>query len=84
MAQIRMAHVRIQGIDVGVFAANARDDTDTGRAEVLVDLTMAARAQGLRIDKAALAYGNRFYGAPDLVRYLAGGGPFRWTHTLSV
>lgn len=84
MKKIRMAHVRIQGIDVAVFQANAADNTDSGRADVLADLTAAARAQGLRVQKSALAYGNRFYGTPDLVRYLANGGGIRWTHTLTI
>jgi hypothetical protein len=49
---------------------------------------MAARRAGLRADKAALAFmeGGRakFYGTPDLVRFLAGHGVPRWTHTIEI
>lgn len=82
--QIRMAHLNIQGIDVAVFDANATDGTDDGRDEVLADLTYRARQLGLRVEKSALAYGRRYYGTPDLVRYLANNGVARWTHTLTV
>lgn len=84
MKRIRMAHVRIQGINCAIFEANSTDNTDTGRDEVLAELTAAARRQRLRVDKSALAYGKRFYGADDLVRYLANGGAFHWTHTLTL
>lgn len=84
MTRIRMAHVRIQGVDCAIFEANSKDNSDAGRDEVLAELTLAARAEGLRVDKAALAFGRRFYGTADLVRYLAGGGAYHWTHTLTV
>lgn len=83
MTAFRMAHLRIRGVDVAVFAANAQSNTDSGRAEVLANLTSRARAQGLRVDKSALAYGNRFYGTPDLVKYLVRNGVGRWTHTIA-
>jgi hypothetical protein len=42
----------------------------------------------LRVDKAALAFEAcgriRFFGTPDLVRYLGSLGVPRWTHTLDV
>lgn len=84
MTRIRMAHLRIQGIDVAVFDANAVDNTDAGRAEVLADLTQRARRSGYRVEKSALAYGRRFYGTPDLAHYLARNGVSRWTHVLDV
>jgi len=80
--EIRMAHLRIQGINVAVFAANATDDTDSGRNEVLARLTVKARASGLAVEKSALAYRDRFYGTPDLVRYLVSNGVARWTHKI--
>ena len=84
--QIKMAHLRDQGISFAVFAADATSHTDRERSEVLIDLTMRARAAGLRVDKAALAYEQNgrtmFYGVPDLVRYLQVAGVPRWTHTL--
>jgi hypothetical protein len=47
-----------------------------------------ATAIRLRVDKAALAYQEagriRFFGTPDLVKYLASRGVPRWTHTLDV
>lgn len=88
MRTIRMAHLQDQGINFAVFDANAADNTDATRAEILADLTTRARAEGLRVEKSALAYGHgrglRFYGTPDLVRYLARIPGIRWTHTLTV
>lgn len=85
---IRMAHLQTQGVDFVVFDADARTRTPAGRAELLARLTREARMQGLKIDKAALAFSEfgqtRFYGTPDLVRYLAANGVVRWTHSLSV
>lgn len=86
--RIEFAHVRHQGIDFAVFDADARDHTDDSRAELLGDLVVRTRMQGLKIDKAALAYrsGHRieFYGTPDLVQFLSRVGPPRWTHTLTI
>ena len=87
--KIQMAHLRDQGIDFAVFAADAPSRTNTAREELLWDLSRRARASGLAVDKAALAFRDggrqRFYGTPDLVRYLASmGGISRWTHTLDV
>lgn len=87
--QIHMAHLREQGINFAVFDADARSGSNSDRAQLLAQLTASARAQGLRIEKSALAYSNsgrtEFYGAPDLVRFLAAsGGVVRWTHTIAV
>jgi hypothetical protein len=84
-----MAHLREQGIDFAVFGADSQCRTAPGRERLLADLTCRARAEGLRIQKSALAYrrGTRmeFFGTPDLVRFLAGlGGFIQWTHTLDV
>lgn len=85
---IRVAHLRIQGIDVAIFDAKPRIDTPGECAEALAELTMRARAAGLKVDKSALAYsygrGIRFYGTPDLVQYLQNNGVDHWTHTLSI
>ena len=63
---------------------DATNRNSSGRAEVLARLTVSARMQGLKIDKAALAFmeGSRpaFYGTPDLVRFLCKSGVPRWTH----
>lgn len=87
--KIKMAHLNDQGIDFAVFGANARVGTDAARAELLAELTVKARLEGLKVDKSALQYGQgrqiRFYGTPDLVNYLASiGGVRHWTHQMDV
>jgi len=86
--QIRFAHLRTQGINFAVFATDARSRMDSDRAELLFDLVAKARAEGLRVDKAALAYTEggrtRFYGTPDLVRFLANNGISQWNHTMTL
>jgi hypothetical protein len=85
---IEFAHLRHQGIDFAVFAADARSATNRARSQLLGELVVAARRQGLKIDKAALAFrsGGRteFYGTRDLVEFLSHIGVPRWTHTLRV
>lgn len=86
--KIRMAHLRDQGIDFAVFAADAPSRLDSDRDRLLADLTRRAKAAGLQIDKSALTFTQhgrtRYFGTPDLVRYLAGRGVGRWTHTLDI
>ncbi len=86
--RIQMAHLRDQGINFAIFAADAANHTDTARQALLAELVAKARGNRLRVDKAALAYqeagGTRFFGTPDLVKYLASRGVPRWTHTLDV
>ena len=86
--QIRLAHLRTQGINFAVFAADATTRTQHARRELLADLVAAARGSGLKVDKAALCYrrGRRteFFGTPDLVRYLSRSGIPRWTHSIDV
>jgi hypothetical protein len=88
MPQVKLAHLRTQGIDFAVFDADARNNSDSARASVLRDLTVAAQLQGLKVDKSALAYARagriQFYGTPDLVDYLANQGVPTWTHTITV
>lgn len=88
MAKIKMAHLRTQGINFAVFAADAPSHSNRARDQLLGQLAVEARQSGLRVDKAALAYsqGGRtsFYGTPDLVRYLSTHGVSQWTHTLTV
>ncbi|HVN75228.1 MAG TPA: hypothetical protein VMT19_02845 [Thermoanaerobaculaceae bacterium] len=85
---IRFAHLREQGIDFAVFAADSRDHTRSGREEALARLILRARASGLKIDKAALAYEEHgrtcYFGTPDLVQFLANNGVPAWTHTMNV
>lgn len=91
--RINFAHLRERSTTGGdinfiVFEANATSGTDSGRSEVLHDLTMRARRQGLRVDQSALAYSEhgriRFYGSRNLVDYLAKRGVPRWTHSMDV
>ena len=84
--RIRFAHLKIQGINVAVFAADAPSRNREDRARLLASLTMRARVSGLAVSKSALAYSScgrrEYYGTPDLVRYLARSGVWRWTHTM--
>lgn len=86
---IEVAHLREQGVDFAVFNADSRCGTRSGRAELLAQLSAAARRAGLRVGKSALAYERlgrlEFYGTPDLVRFLSTSGwhPY-WTHTIVV
>jgi hypothetical protein len=88
--KIEFAHNRVQGINVAVFQADARSDLNTDRAGLLADLTAQIRRNGLRVDKAALAYTQhgrlQFFGTNDLVKYLSNGGfrALRWTHSLDI
>ena len=86
--RIEMAHLRDQGIDFAVFNADAPNHERTARQALLHQLMVAARRNRLKVDKAALAFEEfgqiNFFGAPDLVQYLAARGVPRWTHTLDV
>ena len=88
MRQISMAHLRVQGINVAIFDADATSRTRDDRRAVLADLTDNARNAGLRVEKAALAFVESgrltFFGTPDLVDYLSNGWRPQWTHILSV
>jgi hypothetical protein len=83
-----VAHLRDQGIDFAIFNADATDHSEGGREALLAQLVAVARRNHLNVDKAALAFKEcgqiKFFGAPDLVRYLASLGVPRWTHTLDV
>ncbi|MDR6221292.1 hypothetical protein [Deinococcus soli (ex Cha et al. 2016)] len=83
-----IAHVNIQGQNCLICEANAQDGTDRSRSAVLARLVAAARAKNLRVDKSALAYTEygrlKFYGTPDLVKFLANNGLPNWTHTLTL
>ena len=86
--RIQRAHLRDQGINFAVFAADAANRTDAGRRALLEELVAKARGNRLRVDKAALAYHEagrtRFFGTPDLVKHLASRGVPQWTHALDV
>ena len=86
--EINIAHLRSQGIDFVVADADATSHLSSDRDSVLRRVWAAARREGLKVDKAALAFVQNgrptFYGTPDLVRYLASHGVPRWTHTLAI
>ena len=91
--RINFAHIQERSttggyIDFAVFDADATTRMNSDRDKLLVDLTMEARRQGLKIDKSALAFMEngrvKFYGTPDLVDYLENTGVSRWTHHLDI
>ena len=86
--RIEMAHIQEQGINFAVFNADATNHTDAGRQALLGRLIIAAQRNRLRVEKAALAFEEggqiKYFGTPDLVRFLAPRGVPRWTHTLNV
>jgi hypothetical protein len=91
--QINMAHLRERStsggdINFAVFEANARSNSESARSQALAQLTMRARASGLRVDQSALAYTEngrtKFYGDKNLVQYLANSWHPTWTHKLTV
>ena len=88
--RINFAHIRERSTTGGwinfiVFEANSQSNTDSGRADVLRDLTRKARLSGLAVDQSALAYEQngqlRYYGSPNLVDYLVDSGLPDWTHS---
>ncbi len=86
--RISLAHLRDQGIDFAIFDADASSHLNCDRAQLLQQLVFSGRREGLKIDKAALAFrqGSNvvFYGTPDLVHYLQTLYIPRWTHTIEV
>jgi len=91
--RVKFAHLRQPStsggdINFAVFDANATNNSDAGRSEVLANLTMKARLSGLRVDQSALAYSDsgriRFYGSTHLVEYLAKRGVPGWTNYMDI
>lgn len=88
--KIKMAHLRERSttgewINFAIFDAKS---TTGNNAELLHQLTMAARANGLQVDQSALAFQSggqiQFYGDKNLVSYLSKGWIPQWTHTVDV
>ena len=88
---INFAHIRERStnggwINFAVFEARAISGTTQGNAEVLARLTNKARSAGLKVDQSALVYRengmNKFYGTPNLVKYLSKSGVPSWTNTI--
>jgi hypothetical protein len=93
LMRLNFAHLRERStsggwINFAVFEADATSNSNQGRSKLLSQLTVKARLNGLRVDKAALAFAEggqvKYFGSPDLVDYLAKRGVPRWTHTLDV
>jgi len=88
---INFAHIRERStnggwINFAVFEAKASSGTTQGNAEVLARLTNKARLAGLKIDQSALVYSEnsmiKYYGTPNLVKYLSRSGVPCWTNTI--
>jgi len=91
--KINLAHIRERSttggwIDFAVFDAKTTSGGDSGNNNLLAQLTVQARASGLKVDQSALAYKQgsqiRFYGDKSLVSYLSGNGVPHWTHTVDI
>jgi hypothetical protein len=90
---IKFSHLRDRStnggwIDFAVFQADANSKTRTARNQLLAQLTMAARAQGLKIDQSALAFEEHgdiyYFGDPSVVKYLSNSGLPSTNYTLTV
>jgi hypothetical protein len=90
--KINLAHIRERAaaggwIDFAVFDARSSSGTRSDNAGLLQQLTVKARAQGLKIDQSALAFAQNgrlmFYGSKHLVDYLSRGWSPHWTHTIN-
>ena len=91
--RISFAHIREKAaaggfVDFAVFDARSASGAETDNAALLLQLTVAARAQGLKVDQSALAYMNagriQFYGTDTLVSHLAKSGLPTWTHWIDM
>lgn len=89
--KISFAHIRERAaaggwIDFAVFEARSSSGTNSDNLILLQQLTTKARAAGLKIDQAALAFAingrTTFYGSKHLVDYLSKAGLPHWTHTI--
>lgn len=91
--KINLAHLRERAVSGGwvnfaVFDARSTSGTGSANAELLAQLTIRARASGLKVDQSALAFSQngriQFYGSKHLVTYLARGWVPHWNHTIDV
>ena len=89
--KINLAHLRERSnsggwIDFAVFDAKSSSGTQTDNDKLLYQLTVKARASGLKIDQSALAYNQngrtQFFGDKNLVDYLSNNGVPGWTHEI--
>lgn len=86
LAHLRQPSVSGASVDFAVFDARSASGSDADNLEVLSRLTARARASGLKIDQAALAYTEsgrpKFYGTKTLVEFLSHNGVPVWTHQI--
>lgn len=91
--KIKLAHIRERStlggwIDFAVFEAKSISGSNQENARLLSQLTAKAAIAGLKIDQSALAFMEngqvKFYGTPNLVKYLSSAGIPRWTHEIDV
>ena len=91
--QINFAHLRERAtsggwVNFAVFEAKSTSGTKSDNSALLSQLTSKARATGLKVDQAALAFMQhgriQFYGNQNLVNYLSHSGVPQWTHTIDV
>jgi hypothetical protein len=89
--KINLAHLRERStsagwIDFAVFDAKSTSGTNSANDSLLHQLTVKARASGLKVDQSALAYSQggrvRFFGNKNLVDYLSNCGVPNWTHQI--
>ena len=89
--RINLAHIRERSttggwIDYAVFDARSTSGGTLGNQKALQRLVLKARAAGLKVDQAALAFRQngqiRYFGSKNLVRHLSRSGHPSWTHTI--
>lgn len=91
--RINFAHLRERATSGGwvsfaVFDAKSTSGTNSDNSALLSQLTIKARAAGLKVDQSALAFVQhghiQFYGDQNLVNYLSRSGVPQWTHAIDV
>jgi hypothetical protein len=91
--QVNLAHIRQRSttgtpIDFAVFDRRSNSGSQTDNSRLLEELTMKARAAGLKIDQAALAFMESgritFFGSKHLVEHLSRRGLPGCTHKIDV
>lgn len=91
--KIKMVHLRHKStsgtpINFAVFDAKPNSMDSASLDSALNELTIKAKASGLKVDQASLVYNQnnqiRFWGSKNLVNFLSTNGVPKWTHTLDM
>ncbi len=88
--KIRLAHLKEHSTSGGWinFAVFDAQSSSGANSALLTQLTVKARASGLKVDQSALAFNHngriKYYGSPNLVTYLAKSGISQWTHNIDI